>query len=198
MKKKLLIILLILAGATGAAIVMRQQNLSATLEIEVAPTDSTITLDGKRVREGVAKIKPGEHTLVFSRDGFETQTKVLQVSDGKQEYIGVILQSNSPRTANWYESNPKDAKKAEGIASRAFDARSQAKTQSMPILKELPWIDRLYRVDYGGSQADPADPAKIALYITYYSDEGRAQALEWLKFKGHTPENTEMVFTKTD
>lgn len=199
MKKKTLLILLGLAIAAGsAALIFRQRGPAAALQIEVVPSDSVITLDGKKVSEGLVKVKPGPHKLVFSRDGFETQTKDVRVPEGKEEYAGVVLRSNSPRTANWYEANPKDAKKAEGIASRAFDVKARTKTEAMPILKELPWIDRLYRVDYGGSQNDPADPAKTALYITYYSAEGKTQALEWLKFKGHTPEDTEMIFTKAD
>ena len=195
MRRRLLFVAVFVLGVVALLVVVsiQQRPLSAKLEVEITPSDSTLMVSGEEHKEGVIKVKPGNYTINVSRQGFESVSTTVSASKGQTRYVGVVLVSNSPSTQDWYEAHPEDAKKAEGISSRNFDQSSESRAQEMPILKELPWIDHLYRVDYGPSQRNPNDGEAIALYVTHYSEAGRNQALEWLKFKGHTSENTEII-----
>lgn len=181
-----------------AVLILRERSLSAKIEVEIAPSSSALFINDVRHKDGVVKVRPGSYAVVVSKSGFNTSRETITVFKGEAKYVGVALVSNSPSTADWYETHPLDAKKAEGISSKNFDIKTQQQAAKLPIIRELPWVDLLYRVDYGPSMKRPNDPESVALYITYYSESGKTQALQWLKFKSYTPDSTEMIFKTPD
>lgn len=168
--------------------------LSAKVLVQAAPEKSTITLDGKKIRPGQHSIRPGTHTLVISKAGFASFSTTFKVAKDEKRFVGTALTPNSPETANWYQTHPADAKIAEGISSKNSDQSSQDAQAKLPIIKSLPFVDQLYRIDYGRSQAQPNNPDSVALYIKYYSDAGKQQALQYLEHKGVNPTKTEIIY----
>lgn len=188
----IIISVIIFSLIIGATIWAR--SYSAKITLEISPADSTITINDKKSNRGTIKVRPGIYKVAASKQGFSTISKSVDVAKGKSEYVGIVLVSNSPDTANWYVDHPSDAKLLEGISSKNFDLSSAVQTKNLPLIKSLPFIDQLYRIDYGRSQAHPDDPTAVAIYIKYYSEQGKQGALEWLKFKGYGPEKLEIIY----
>lgn len=194
-KKRLMIPVIILVAGLLVWAIYKDQTLTSEITLEMTPSSgSNISLNERGVREGISKVRPGTYTIRFTREGFEPVSKALKLSKGERQYVGVVLVSNSQDTANWYQKNQADQKKAEGISSRNSDQLSINQQKSLPLIKELPFIDRLYKVDYGRSERQPSDPKILALYIRHFGEEGKKQALEWLVFKGYKPSELEIIY----
>ena len=196
-KKRLFIILvisLILMFISWAFSNSRSAQGGSYIDLAVTPSGSQVTLDGKGVKAAKLHVSAGSHTIIATKGGFATQTKKIELAENETRFVGLALESNSTETKDWYKQHPEDQQMLESIASRSFDQNSKDIVKRYPIIKELPFIDQFYRVDYGESKTKSSDPTAISLYITYYSKEGRQQALDWLKFKGYTPETTEINY----
>lgn len=191
-----IISIILLSLVIGAAMLARSYPSKVT--IEVSPADSVVTINGKKRGQGTINVRPGTYSIVASRQDFATQSKSISVVKGETKYVGLLLVSNSPATTNWYIDHPADAKKLEGISSKNFDLVSAEQTNRYPLIKSLPLIDQVYRIDYGRSLVHSDDPIAIAIYIKYYSEGGKQQALEWLKFKGYSPENLEIIYVNAE
>lgn len=190
---KVVTVLVLMAGVS-AALLMRQKPLTAHLVIEVTPKSSSVTLNGKKTRTGTANLRPGTYRILVSHPGFKDNSNSVTLSKNDTKYVGLVLESNSDSTASWYADHPEDQSLAEKISGKNLKIDAESQKTTLPLIKELPFIDRIYRVDYGVSKKTPNDPAAVALYITYYGDQSKQDALAWLKFKGYTPENTEFIF----
>lgn len=192
--------ILIIAGVIvlGAALFFfyrYQSVLSAKLDIQVAPENSAITLNGKPVSAGNYRLKPGNYTVKAVYNGFSPASQNTSLKKGDSKFSGLVLDPDSPQTANWYQSHPSDQRLAESISGRNFDLTASEQLSRLPLIKDLPFVDQFFRVDYGVSKAHPTDPSAVALYIKYYSAAGKQQALDWLKFKGYDPSKLEIIYT---
>jgi magnesium-transporting ATPase (P-type) len=195
-KKRFLVafVLLILIFVGWAASRSYSNKYNSYIDLVVTPLGSKVMLDGRGVKASKLRLPAGEHTLAASRDGFAMQTKKVNLNPNETRFVGFALLSNSAETKDWYEQHPEDQLMLESISSRSFDQSSKDIVKRYPIIKELPFIDQFYRVDYGQPRVDSSDPTAISIYITYYSKSGKQQALDWLKFKGYTPKDIEVQF----
>lgn len=196
-RKILLVIISTISIALVVTAVIWTRLYSSKITIQISPADSVVTINGKRRAQGTINVRPGTYSVVGSRQGFESQSKSVSVVKAEIKYVGLLLVSNSPATANWYIDHPSDAKILEGISSNNYDLFSTEQTKKYPLIKSLPFIDQLYRVDYGRSQASPNNLTAVGFYVKYYSELGKQQALEWLKFKGYEPESLEIIYIDT-
>lgn len=190
--------LMIFLLVVGIGIGTWAQSYSAKVIVESSPADSMITINGKKRDQGAIKVRPGVHKIAVSKQGFTTVSRSVAVAKDESKYVGIALVPSSPATANWYIDHPSDGKLLEGISSKNFDLSSADQIKKLPLIKNLPFIDQLYRIDYGRSQAHPNDPTALAIYIEYYSEQGKQQALEWLKFKGYGPDKLEIIYTNAE
>ena len=197
-KKKVVLIVLVISISISGYIGWRyfnQRGLESSLSVEVVPASgSKIKLNGKGIREGTIKLEPGRYTIIFSHDGFKSNIRTINIQSGEEYYVGSILEPVAEKTANWYQENSTDAKKAEGISSRNFDQLTKNKVKKLPLINELPLVDLEYRIDYGRSQKTPDNPESVAIYIKYFSENGKADAVEWIRFKGYDPEKIEIIY----
>ena len=192
----LAIIIFVVGIASYATMhIVRSNTYSAHVSLSVAPLSSIVTVNGNVVKGTLLAVKPGKVTVVVSKSGFATQSQTVTTSKGKTSDITVALISNSPSTANWYLNHPADQQELEVITGKNYNAAVQQSIQRLPLVASLPFIDLYYRVDYGQSVAHPNDPNAVAIYITYYSQDGKQQALDWLKFKGYDPATLEIIYT---
>ena len=195
-KRILLFFLVILASSTAVFLynsVRGEKNISF-IKLVVVPSGSTAKLDGEGVKAGTLKLKPGNHTVIVAKKGFTTQVQKFNLQTEETRFVGIALISNSADTRDWYRDHPEDQRLLESISSQTFDQYSKEIAKKTPLVNDLPLIDRLFRIDYGQSQQYPNDPSAIAIYITYYSQEGKQQALDWIKFKGYDPTKLEIIY----
>lgn len=199
MNKKILLLIVLVLIAVGALIFYglyqssKNKELTASITIEVVPNGAKSTINGRGVREGTTKLKPGVAEIIISKKGFETIKQTVVLKDGEPRYFGFALVSNSASTADWYDKHPEDAKKAEGISSRNYDESSAKDAQETPFIMELPFVssDERFRIDYGQSDTDNN---RIIIYISANTQEARDAALLWIKSVGYDPSELNIVY----
>ena len=64
--------------------------------------------------------------------------------------------------------------------------------EEIPVVKQLPYIEDSFRIDYGLSNDENSDAT--ALYITSDSEEAEKKALEWLRNNNVDTEKVEIIF----
>ncbi|HEX5744315.1 MAG TPA: hypothetical protein VFX84_02595, partial [Candidatus Saccharimonadales bacterium] len=111
-------------------------------------------------------------------------------------YIGVILESDSDETSNWYEDNPEDRKISEGINDHLSDSRGQAVATKYPVFDVLPAVfgngqGGLTRID-SEAALDGADKPSIGIYAV--NPQQRQLALAWIDSRGYTLSDVDVVF----
>lgn len=187
-------LIVIIAGVAIYSAV-HSKRLSATIETEIVPSGSTLVLNGKGIRSGDVRVKPGQYQLIGKHPGFADAKYDIAVKKGEKKYVGIILLSNSKDTANWYATHPEDRKKAEGISSKNFDASSSQNVADSPFILKLPFIapGQEFRIDYGAPNGQSG--GKSVIYIQAQSDEARADALTWIKGQGFDPSKMFIVYT---
>lgn len=176
--------------------VISGQTIATGITTRVVPTnDTTITINGKKVREGSIELEPGIYTVVVSHDGFATESRTVTVEEGDRIEVGIILTSNSPDTIDYYEKHPDDEAKAEGITGQRSAGDANAKIKALPFLKYLPKIERgRYSITYGQSKSRPTDPAAVVIYIEYKDDRAKQSAENWIKYQGYSLTDLEISY----
>ena len=175
-------------------LISHQQSLSATINITAVPGSSEITINGNAAKQGINKVQPGAKKVIVSFNGFAAQTQSFSIGAGGSKTINVVLSSNSPATANWYLTHPKDEQTAEGISSRSNDALAQQSLKNAPLIKLLPFVSGglEFRVDYGSQPGASAN--KPTIYITAPTPEGQQAGLAWIKSIGYDPSNYDIQY----
>lgn len=167
------------------------------ITINTIPDDSTVILGDKQVSGNrQINVTPGTYKIRVSRSGFAEQTKEIKVAKDTNESHNIYLEPNSPEGFQWLQDHPEQAHEAEAEAGRRFEQTVQEVINELPLIKELPFIDQQYRIDYGRSKKDPNNQKAVAIYIKYWADIGKEQALEWIRFKGYDPNKLEIIYTK--
>ena len=159
---------------------------SSKINFLIAPSVSTVNLDGKKINPSKTyNVKPGNHTITVSYNGFTSETINMQFSKGEKKTAMTALISNSSTTKDWYLNHPSDQKIAEGVSSRQFTQASQQQVAQNPIIKLLPWTgpDFEYRIDYGSLP----DIKGVVLTITAPDQKSKNDALAWIKSQGYEP-----------
>lgn len=184
------IIGLCFVGLVSVSVLQKKPNLV----IEIAPNGALITVDGKKISKTTLFIAPGKHSLVARLDGFAGNEQTFTTETGKTTNLIVLLDPNTPAGEKYLRENPREQFNREALGGKLSAQLSTATTAKNPILASLPFIDRLFRVDYGASVKNPKDPLAVALFVTFYSEQGKQEALEWLQFKGVDTTTAEVLF----
>ncbi len=199
MNKKILLLIALVFISAGALIFYglyqssKNKELTASIALEVVPDGAKSTINGRGVREGTTKLKPGVAEIIISKKGFETIKQTVVLKDGEYRYFGFVLVSNSASTADWYDKHPEDAKRAENLSSQNYDKVSAEDAQETPFIMELPFVssDERFRIDYGQGEAGDN---RIIIYISANTQEARNEALLWIKSLGYDPSKMNIVY----
>ncbi|MDB5175770.1 MAG: hypothetical protein JWM81_628 [Candidatus Saccharibacteria bacterium] len=186
-----MVVLTLVIGFAVTSLFKKPANISIT----VAPSTAVLTIDGKAAKRGDSHVTPGEHTLKARFDGFTTITQKFTATDGKIAPLTVLLNPNSVVGYDYLNQHPEEQHNREALGGKLFAQGTQKAAQKTPIIGSLPYYDRLFTVNYGPSTKNPSDHTATTLYVTYYSDEGRQEANDWLEFKGVNTATAEIVYT---
>lgn len=191
------IFILVSTAAIGIYTLMGRGWGGSFITIEVAPTGADLKLDGRGTRAGKHQVRSGTHKISASKIGFAIQTKYVEVRDGESRYLGIVLIPNTKETEEWYKRNESDGRLAEQINGGISDQVSSDINAKYPLIKELPFMDLEFRIDYGVSKQHKDDPTAIAFYIRHYTELAKKEALNWMKSKGYNPEKLEIIYINT-
>jgi hypothetical protein len=171
-----------------------RQSGRGTLTVTTLPRDAAVMLHNKKIADNrKVGVSPGTYDITVTRSGFADQKQDVTITKGKESTVAFYLSPNGAEGLQWFKDHPDEAHEAEAVTGEAFTKASEKKAEELPLINDLPFIDQQYRVDYGKSEKDPS---KIAIYIKYWSDEGKTQALDWIRFKGYDPNKLEIIYTK--
>lgn len=184
-------IVLIVVGYLGYQAFSNRKK-TATFTLEFAPKSASALVGGTKIGQGIHKIIPGSYEIVVSKNGFKTKkVTVKAIKGGDENYIGIVLESESADTKNWFDTHPDDQKLAEKISSRSYDAESD-KAAKIPILADLPFIGpgEYFRIDYNGL----TDKGQASISITFVDEESKDEALQWMETQGYKASDYDIAF----
>lgn len=176
-------------------------------EIYVAPSDSTVTMDGKPIKAGPVSIKKGKHTFTASRQYFESVTKNIDTASltgTKTIYLG--LRPNDPRGQAFLDAHPEEMMRYERISGAEFSALQDKLMKDYPITTQLPYQTVDYKIDYDVSK----DKQDIVFLVKFFMPNAltpgsnlynkellrlKAEALKYLKDNGVDTNKAKITFT---
>lgn len=154
---------------------------SATIDLIVAPADSTIMVNDELMKAGEHRMKPGEYRVEISREGFESEVKVVSLEEGGTEVVLVALIPNDPSTMDWYETHEEDAMIADGVVSQEYAEYSDEMTEKYDIVEDLPVRTYGYILGYGNCEENGGPDFCVVIKAEFgYRDE----AVEYLQKTG--------------
>lgn len=145
-------VLLVIAGICG--LIVNLVN-SATVEVVVAPTDATITIDGHEVDNGNHRMQPGTYDYTVERDGFVAAAGTIEVSNDAPAKLYVCLDTTEA-TAGWYDDDSTaDADACQQVLDYQMFENEQAWLDTDPILRVIPYhsYDKGFNIDYAVDEA---------------------------------------------
>lgn len=119
---------------------------SAKLSIALFPSDATLTIDGESFKNNqTVTLKIGDHEVNVVRDGFESYTGKLIVSQD-DKYIAYMLEANTTEGEQWASDHQDEY---DDVYAKAEDQNmidSDNYTESNPILNALPYDGGTYTI----------------------------------------------------
>jgi len=175
-------------------IIAHLQSQSAKISLTVSPTESHITINGKGVKAGDSRVQPGTYKVVVALSGFSTANQTVTVKKNQTATVELTLTSDSAKTANWYNTHPKDEQVAESISGYNTSVLAHQAVKNVPLIKELPFIGAgfEFRIDYGSQPG--ASASNPTIYITAETTQAQQDAVLWIKSQGYNPAKLNIVY----
>lgn len=203
----LLVVFNIILIAIAAAIIINHQSKTATIDILVAPTDSTILLNGRPYQNGEYDIRPGEYKIEIKKDGFETKTIDFNLTkDGFKRIYTYLLPEN--KSFSYYDSSEhsNDFYTLEQIAKFDNDQKLKdyitSREKRLSIISILPLVFSQYTNHYKDYTEYAVDlnasvencPKILCLKIVDVNGNNEQNALNLIKEKGYNPDDYEIEY----
>lgn len=195
------IIIMVLAGIFGLMVLIGIgyaifQSQKGKVTYNVTPKDATVKLDGRTIPgEGTELVEPGKHQFVISRPAFTEKKVDFEIKAGESKGFDLFVIPDETAGLEWVKQNPEEASELDGKVSQEYLQEADRITNSNQIFKDLPIIDRTFRINHGRSEKGN----DFALYIQASDQAGRDDALATLLYLGYDPKNFEIIYvTPTD
>jgi hypothetical protein len=195
--KKIILLVLVFIVLIVGLLAFSLTRKSANITFTMSPSVATAKLDGtSTLKPGKLYIKPGKHTITATFAGFDDKSVSFEAVQGSMKTISVFLVSNSPEGDAWLKNHPEEASNRQAIGSTNFNDEAAQRLAKYPIIKDLPFLGPAseYRIDYGVNP-DNSDPLSVGIYITYYTDGGKQDALDWMQQQGFNPSGYTITYT---
>lgn len=169
----------------------RERQGTIAVPVEVVPRDATVKLsDGQQLpNRGAAYIKPGDHKVIVSKEGFTTRTYNLRVSENSVPYIYIGLAGKTKEAKDWQKNHARDYQNLELLTVEKNRDYTTLLRSANPIVEILPIKDPYYTIDYRNGDND-----SIELSIFGTSPRYREIALEYLRSKGYDPTDYRITY----
>ncbi|HSX16757.1 MAG TPA: hypothetical protein VLH86_01510 [Patescibacteria group bacterium] len=199
-KKLKLVIIAALAAVTFLIVVIlavgAKHGKMGHLTINAAPTEITLTIDGKKVKNvGAMYIAPGDHKWDAKFANFTGKTGSFSIKAGEEQSLDVFLEPANPAGEQYLATHPTEASRIEGLVGKHIENLGAQAVKQTPLIDQLPYIEAGYefRIDYGTDTVD--GKPKVTIYIESISDQATQDALDWIKQQGTDPSTLTIVYS---
>lgn len=166
------------------------------LKIELAPSEARVFIDGISANAGEKTIDIGTHKIRITMPGFTSYERTVNITQSVEVYVGIILNSSSTDTKDWFTNHPDDQKITESINDQLSDSQAQEVARKYPIFNRLPGIfgngsGGLTRIE---SEAALNNSGKPSIGIYASNPQQRHEALDWINNRDYTISDLDVVF----
>lgn len=165
------------------------QANSSMIEVLVAPTSATITIDGKEYTNGEYVLAPGQYEVAIKATGFETYNGSVVVTDNHKSFVSVCLVPNS-ESGNYYETHAEDSTICQSAEELADASAWDQNALLDDIFEYTPFHN-----DSNGYYVDPYydDTGKLIVKLTFKDCEAKAETLRdraytWMREQNLNPD----------
>src|SRR5581483_1514584 len=138
-KALIVVIILILAALIFIPVKNSVSHKNKTpVTIEVAPTDSKVTINGTPAKAGVQYLAAGSYEIRATRSGFADDSKNIKVQQNQPISVYLIPTPNTPEALNWLKANPDEQAQREILGGKKFNADQAFIKSTYPLLQKLP------------------------------------------------------------
>lgn len=182
------IIAVLMAGILPTLLI-KQSNTT----INAAPSDATVTIDGKVIKGTKLYLKPGTHQLVAHLNGFADGKESFNVA-GNMTVVTVLLNPISAAGYTYLKNHPDQELKREAIGGQNFKIASQNASNSTTLIKLLPYLGAglEFRIDYG--VPSQGSNSKVGIYITGATPKAQQDAVSWIQARGYDITKLDIIY----
>lgn len=195
-KKRTVIIGAVIFTLIIISLVVYSQIPRSYIKFATAPQQVTVSVDKNKqsVNNGdTISVTPGNHDITVSRDGFESYTKEVNLTNGQAIEFLVAL---NPLTDTAKQLLTDD--KSQAVIQRFYGdiiiKQTNDTIKNNPILNILPIQARLYNILACPSQKYPHDTTKIALCINETNSSLEPYVLQDIQSRGYNPSDYEIIW----
>ena len=170
------------------------------VEIRIAPSSATVTIDGKEYQNGTFRISSGNHQVKIEKAGFEAKEFSFNTAETTKVYSYLIETDGS---YNWYLNHQDDALLLTSIGDYESHLKSASYAKKYPISTILPIIyanyDEAYnyteyRIDGGEF---PGCNSDFCIKITDTTGGNYDAAIQKLKETNFNPGDYQIIYEYT-
>lgn len=171
----------------------------------VLPNDSTVTLDGKKIKPGKIYVTAGKHKLVAERELFDTVTLDFEAPKlSNKENINLLPKATSLQALKWLQDHQAIAEAREEILGKESAKDQKRISDQYPYLSQLPHETLNFRVDYQQTDGGPTFQVKLFAILNRPSDFPQYQqdlqtykkeALDYMKSIGINTDGATIQYT---
>jgi hypothetical protein len=193
--RKVAIILAVAFGVLVIVAIVYALIPRATITFAVAPEEVQVEVNGKNhtVQNGQSiTVAPGDITVIVSRNEFDSYTEKFTVKNGETYEVLAALAAKTLAAERLLQT-PGSQAVIQRVEGRKVERGAAELVSKNPLLKELPIIDKFYKIIVCNSQAYPDDTSKFAICVQLYELEARDAALNDIRSRGYNPEDYEII-----
>lgn len=174
------LIVLLLIGWNIHTLITNQDT--TVVRLELMPSDATVEVEGVKISGNSVRLKPGEYTIIASREGFYTKQQTLVIPEEGIDRIPVALGAKSDEAK---------AMVADTDSPVYEHAMSDAEIIN-PIIASLPVKTLLYSIEVDRNNLEADKPVTL---IVSAPQGYRASAVQKVTQLGFTVSDYKYVFT---
>ena len=163
---------------------------TSVVEILVAPSSATITIDEEKYTNGEYELAPGQYTVSVKKTGFKTYNSSIIIVDKHKTYFTICLNPDSGNT-DYYEQHPEDL----AICQSAEELADVSAWEQNALLDEIFEYTPLHN-DANGYYVDPYydDQNKLIIKISFKDCNEKEETLRnrvytWMREQNLNPDN---------
>jgi len=158
--------------------------------VSVVPSDSKVMFDDKAEGNGTHYMPAGTYKVTTSKDGFDTQTETVVVTNKKeQNVVAVSLTAKSGDAKKWAKEHEADYAKNQTYGAIEAESNGKYFASKNPITTKLPYNDPYFTIGYTTN-----NDQSITLTIVTPSPRYRFYAVQKIRDLGYDPTNFKVIF----
>ena len=143
---------------------------TSSIRILVAPSDSTVTIDGNRYGTNTTiRIQPGSHDVKIEKPGFVAYHNSIDAKDGETAYLYEYLNEEN-EDGTFYKDNEREASIAQHVSDLKADLFHQNYNGTDPIWNVTPYYNYKEGIKITAQKTEN-DSVAIDVYLLTCIDE---------------------------